>query len=190
MATQKKQKKAAKKTAKTRTAKRAPRAAGDDIVQLILADHKPIKELIKTLKDSEAGFSKRQAAFEKFGALLTAHAKSEEQALYVDMKEDKEMRTEGFEGDVEHMLADQLLQEAQATNDEDLWSAQVKVLAELVEHHLEEEEKEMLPDYRKHSSEEERSALGQKYLHLKAKYDNWSGEGVRNPRGTEIRPQH
>lgn len=187
MATRKKKKAAPKKAAR-----RAPRAApaSDDIVQLILADHKPLKELIRTLKDSEAGFSKRQAAFEKFGVLLTAHAKSEEQALYVDMKEDKEMRTEGFEGDVEHMLAEQLLQEAQATNDEDLWSAQVKVLAELVEHHIEEEESEMLPDYKKHSTEEDRSALGQKYLHLKAKYDNWSGEGVRSPRSTEIRAQH
>ena len=201
MATQAKKKSTAKKSPAKGRAKAAPARAkkaraqsaaqaSDDIVKLILEDHKPLKRLIETLKDTEESFAKRQAAFEEFGARLIAHAKPEEQALYVYMKEGNELRTEGFEGDVEHMIADQLLQEAQATNDEDLWSAQVKVLAELVEHHIEEEEEEMLPEFKKEATDEERSMIGQKYLHLKSKYDTWTGKGEPAPRTADIRAQH
>lgn len=139
-----------------------------DIIDLILEDHVALKKLIKVLKDTDTDIGERYAAFGEFAPLLTLHAKPEEQTLYVDMKKDEEMRTEGFEGDVEHALADQLLQEAQATtDDEDLWSAKVKVLAELVEHHIEEEEEEMLPDYRKNSEKETRLELGEQYIQLK-----------------------
>jgi len=42
------------------------------------------------------------------------------------------------------LFADQLVEENMRTDDEDLWSARVKVLAELVEHHIEQEPKNVL----------------------------------------------
>jgi Hemerythrin HHE cation binding domain len=138
-----------------------------DIVDLILEDHKELKRLIKILKDDEVDFGDRYAAFEEFAPLLTIHAKPEEQSLYVEMKKNKELRVEGLEGDVEHALADQLLNEAKVTEDEDLWSARVKVLAELVEHHIKEEEKEMLPDFKDQTDKKLRLQLGEKFIKLK-----------------------
>lgn len=188
-------KKAAKKTAKKTASKKATkkttkkaagkatvskmntRASNDDIVQLILEDHKALKQLIKTMKDSDAELSERQEAFEEFAPLLISHAKPEEQTLYVKMKNEDEMREDGFEGDVEHQLADQLVEEIKrTTEDEDLWSARVKVLAELVEHHIEEEEEDMLPDFKKEVETEERMQLGQEFLRLKAQYLEMGGE--------------
>ena len=139
----------------------------NDIVGLILEDHKRLKELIKIMKDTDKEETARQDAFAEFAPALICHAKPEEQTLYVYMKSKEDLRAEGFEGDVEHQLADQLVEEIMRTDDNDLWSARVKVLAELVEHHIEEEESELLPDFKKNSQSNERDVLGAKFIDLK-----------------------
>lgn len=143
----------------------------EDIINLILQDHKPLKELIKIMKDDEATPAERKQAFKKFAPLLVRHAKPEEQTWYVAMKKDDDTREEGLEGDVEHGLADQMAEEAKRTEDEDLLLARIKVLAELVEHHIEEEEEEMLPDYRENSELEERIEWGFAYLEAQTEID-------------------
>ena len=143
-----------------------------DIIDLILEDHKPLKELIKIMKDAEKySIEERREAFEDFSPLLTIHTRPEEESLYVYMKQDEEMVVEGYEGDVEHALADHLISDIKETENVDLWSARVKVLAEMVEHHIEEEEKEMFPDIRKNSELEERAKLGTLYMQLKTQFD-------------------
>lgn len=141
-----------------------------DIVSIILEDHKPLIELIKVMKDSERSADERFAAYQEFAPILIAHAKPEEEVLYAAMKKDKGLREEAFEGDVEHQLADQMVEEIKRTTDQDLRSARIKVLAELVEHHIEEEEKELLPDYKKSSDLQTRVQLGNKFLEVKMQY--------------------
>ncbi|RYZ80734.1 MAG: hemerythrin domain-containing protein [Proteobacteria bacterium] len=168
---------AASKATVKKQAKPKQEMAGDDIIDLILEDHKPLKKLIKVLKNSDKyDLEERQEAFEEFAPLLITHAKPEEQTLYIAMKDEEDLREEGYEGDVEHALADQLLEEIKRTDDEDLWSARVKVLAEMVEHHIEEEEEEMLPDFRKNSEVEQRAELGAIYVEKKAKLEAMGGK--------------
>lgn len=143
--------------------------ANSDIVNLILEDHKPLKKLISIMKNLDKDMETRAEAFEEFAPLLASHAKPEELTLYTFMKSEEETRELGFEGDVEHQLADQLLEEIMRTDDEDLWSARVKVLAELVEHHIEEEEEDLLPEFKDNSEQSDRATLGQKFLMLKTK---------------------
>lgn len=148
-----------------------------DIVNLILEDHKSLKELIKIMKESEKPLSERADAFAEFAPLLVTHAKPEEEVLYTFMKKEEELREEGFEGDVEHQLADQLIEEIKRTNnDDDLWSARVKVLAELVEHHIEEEEEELLPDFKKATDSSKRQTMGQQFLMSKTRFLEMGGE--------------
>ncbi|MNT72669.1 hypothetical protein D3C72_2112950 [compost metagenome] len=66
------------------------------------------------------------------------------------------------------------------TEDEDLWSARVKVLAELVEHHIEEEESELLPDFKKHCEVEARVQMGAQFLKLKQKLERQGGQDTVN----------
>lgn len=162
----------------------------EDIVQLILKDHKQLKQLIKILKDDEADVSERQDAFEQFAPLLIMHAKPEEQTMYEAMKEEDDLRAEGFEGEVEHQLADQLLEEAKRTDDEDLWCARVKVLAEIVEHHIREEESTLLPDFKKECQPEQREELAQEFLRLKSELAEQGGTDSPSEREMEYRPQH
>ena len=168
------------------------RKTSNDIIQLILEDHKSLKKLIQVMKDSESSIEEREEAFGEFAPLIGCHAKPEEESLYVAMKELTGLRSEAFEGDVEHGLADQLIEEIKRTDDEDLWVARVKVLAELVEHHVEEEEKDLLPDYRKNSDLEVRIQLGQKYLKIKTDYaekGNDDAPSESTMRSNESRPQ-
>ncbi len=132
-----------------------------DIIEIILQDHKPLKKLIKVLK-GDVGLSEKRRAFKEFAPLLGAHAKPEEETLYVTF-EDDDMRSEGFEGETEHGIADQLIEEIKGLDDTDMWMAKAKVLAELVEHHIEEEEDEIFPEYKKHSDIDERVSLGEDY---------------------------
>ena len=166
--------KAKKQTAKkTSAAKKKTNAKGQsaefDIVELILMDHKPLKKLIKVLK-GDAEIDEKEPAFEKFAPLLLGHAEPEEESLYVNMKSEEDLRVEAYEGDTEHAIASGLIEQIYATDDEDIWMAKVKVLAELVEHHIEEEEEEMLPDVKKHMDIEMRVAAGREYIRLRDEF--------------------
>ncbi len=156
------------KTTKKAAGKK-PKAASD-IIGLIERDHKPIKALIKVMKSEKATVAKKKEAFAKFAPTLISHAKPEEQALYETMKKESDMNVEGLEGDVEHGLADQLCMELKLEKDDDMFEAKVKVLAEMVEHHIEEEEEDMLPSFKRNSTKEERAELGEKYEQLRAQY--------------------
>ena len=182
----KKTKKKTKKSFKTKSKK-----SSGHVVDLILQDHKPLKVLIETLKDGEAELRDRKSAFQEFVPLLLSHAKSEEKSLYVAIKDVEDLRMEGFEGDTEHAIADELVQEIHRTADEDEWSAKVKVLAELVEHHIEEEEGEMLPEVRKQLDKETCNEIGNQYLQFKSEFDELVDTQPRkNKRNQEQRLHH
>ena len=139
---------------KLKKSKKTAKKSKTDIIELILEDHKPLKRLIKVLK-SEKSLSEKRAAFEDFAPLLAAHAKPEEQSLYVHMKDEDELRSEAFEGDTEHEIADRLMAEVSEETDDDVWEAKAKVLAEL-------------PDVRKEIELAEREEIGQEYLRLRS----------------------
>jgi len=142
------------------------------IEKLILEDHKPLKKLIKKMKDEKSSISEKKAAFDEFAPLLIVHAKAEEKALYTYLKDEEDLREEGFEGQVEHNLADEMVKKAKSSTDKDLKAAEIKVLAELVEHHIKEEEEDMLPDFKKKTPSEVRIEIGGHYLELKNKLAN------------------
>jgi hemerythrin superfamily protein len=168
-----------KSRVKKSPSKKTRSTLSQDIIQLILNDHKPLWQLIKVMKSESASHEKKKAAFDKFAPALLAHAKPEEQTWYISMKKEHDMSIEGTEGDVEHGLADQLCNELKRTNDQVLFMAKVKVLAELVEHHLEEEEEELLPEFKKDSTLEERQELGAHYITLQQKFKAGTAKPLR-----------
>lgn len=143
-----------------------------EIVDLIKNDHKEIKELIEVMKSEESSDIEIAEAFSEFKYFLTAHAKPEEEVLYNFMKSngDEEIQLLAHEGDVEHTLADQLVEEAGNEEDKLKFRANVKVLAELVEHHIEEEEEEILPKLSKKVDLDTRRELANEYLMLRADF--------------------
>lgn len=143
-----------------------------DIVALILKDHKPLKKLIETLKNETLQRRAKEDKLEEFVMLLAAHSKAEEQSLYVYMKESRVLRMQAFEGDTEHAIAEQLIHEINATPDDDEWSAKVKVIAELVENHILEEEKVIFKKVEECLSLTVRQTIGKLYKHIKSELDS------------------
>ena len=143
-----------------------------DIMKLIEEDHKPLKKILQVLKDTEKSLSERQHSLIEFAPLFLNHSRAEEQSLYKEMAKVEDLRTDSYEGAVEHQIAQEILAGGFNEENDQMWSAKMKVLAELIEHHLKEEEEEMLPHFKKHSSAEEREAIGEKYLQLKTHLDD------------------
>lgn len=146
----------------------------NDIINLILDDHEILKDYIKVLKDKDKSYDEKHTAFNEFSVLLMKHSKPEEQTWYVEMEKYKKLRPDALEGEVEHALCEQLISELKQTNDRDLWMAKVKVLAELVEHHVIEEEDDHLSEFKDNTTEDFRIKLGEKFLSLKQKMNQFN----------------
>jgi hemerythrin-like domain-containing protein len=139
----------------------------ENIITIIKNDHKPLKEGIQILTSESSKPAQKKSALKKFLVDLKLHAKTEEASLYDNVVEVKEVHDTVLEGYEEHSVADLLGDELEAlgTDSElsDEIEAKAKVLAELVKHHIEEEEEEMLADLKKAVSEEELVRLGELY---------------------------
>ncbi|AZZ36896.1 hypothetical protein CIK05_08865 [Bdellovibrio sp. qaytius] len=180
-----------------KTKKSSAQTSKEDIIKLITADHEPLKRLIATLKDLNTPIRTRRRIFEQFAPLLLVHAKSEQESLYTFFKdENKELRFDGIEGEVEHALAEQMIEAVKMSEDAELWSARCKVLAELVEHHIKEEEAHILPDFKKESDVEDRILIGKQYLELKEHYRREENltieeeEAIEEERNRDYRPSN
>jgi hemerythrin superfamily protein len=134
-----------------------------DVRVVLHEDHKEIRDLIDTMAGDE-GVQTRVSAFRRLKPLLTAHARAEEAAVYtamIDLKGSPDSREAGNEGFVEHSLVDVLLERLAKTQlaGTDAWKAHAKVLKELLEHHIDEEEAELFVEVGEHFTDEQRERM-------------------------------
>lgn len=141
----------------------------ENIVQAIKDDHKDLRKFGKILKSEESSMKEKKEAYKNFSSLLKSHAKSEEKAVYELCLKVNDVKLEANEGYIEHHVADSLMKEISTTKKEEKWWAQVKVLAEVVEHHADEEEKEFLPKISKDFDEKQKNQMSSKFIQLREK---------------------
>jgi len=144
-----------------------------DIRSLLHADHEQINALIDQIASDESK-DKRVRAFERLKPFLTAHARAEEQAVYIPLTElrgSPDSRADGNEGFVEHSLVDVLLERLSRSDlaATDAWKAHAQVLKEMIEHHLKEEERGIFEELGDHFTDEQRDAMGADFLARKEK---------------------
>lgn len=121
-------------------------ATESELVGAIKRDHEDLKKLLAVLKNERKALSTKRKAFPRFAALLESHSDSEKTAVYDAAMEYKSLRKDTFEGEIEHEVAASLLERIHTVKKPEKWAAMVKVLAELVEHHIQEEERDYLPE--------------------------------------------
>lgn len=142
-----------------------------DLITAIKQDHEGLRQYISVLKDTKRDMTERRRAYELFSSLLKSHTVAEENSVYKPIekhaKQDLVIRIE--EGFVEHRVADDVMTRLEAATDPVIWSAHANVLAELVDHHLAEEEEKMFPLVRKQISKKLEADLIVQYLDLRAK---------------------
>ena len=122
-----------------------------DAITLLTAQHREVHEMFEKFENmtDRAKVSKKKLADEICQALIM-HTTIEEEILYPAVREATE-ETEDMvdEAVVEHASAKDLISQIQEMDPgDDLYDAKVKVLKEMVEHHVEEEEQEMFPKAR------------------------------------------
>ena len=117
-----------------------------DACTLLDADHRKVKAMFKeyeTLTKSRAASAsqKKRDLANQICLELTVHAQIEEEIFYpaCEGKVEEDMLKEAY---VEHDGAKVLIAEIEAGGpDDEFYDAKVKVLSEMIEHHVEEEEK-------------------------------------------------
>ncbi len=135
-----------------------------DVVDLILDDHRRFEALLRDLRDSS---SDRDAVRRALSALHVAHAEAEEKHVYPKLKRKGAVGThEAEHGEEEHaegheaMLA---VLELKGTDTQAFEDA-VEKLAEVINHHLTEEELTILNPAREEVGERARAELGELFL--------------------------
>jgi len=115
-----------------------------DVISLIKADHRKVDQLFKQYKEAQSKAEKKRVMLEIIND-LKVHAAAEESKVYPTLdKEDHEGTNESFE---EHHLIKILIEELAGMLDmDDKTDAKVKVLSEVVHHHVKEEESKYLPE--------------------------------------------
>ena len=144
----------------------------DDVRALLKTDHDEVKDLLAGLVDGEQGRS-RKLLLEKLKTNLTAHSRAEEQVVYdalIGARAKQDVRVSGEEGYVEHGAVDDLLARISRLDvGTDLWLAHAKVIRELLEHHISEEQNEVFAELGDLFSREELVLMGEQFLRRKAR---------------------
>jgi hemerythrin superfamily protein len=136
-----------------------------DAIALLKRQHKEVKGLFKKVDKAERANERRQL-MEQIATALQGHATIEEEMFYpavreLGTKKGEEMVDEAFE---EHHVVKLVLAELPKVDPEDeRFHAKMTVLSELVEHHVEEEEKEMFK-LAKRIGEDELDELGERMM--------------------------
>ncbi|HET6432707.1 hemerythrin domain-containing protein [Dyella sp.] len=145
-----------------------------DAIALLKKDHDTVEAMLDELAQSSSrAVKKRTELLDKIRVELKAHTTIEEEIFYPAFKakgdgsDDAKMYFEALE---EHRAAgDLVLPDLLATQvDSEKFSGRAKVLKELVQHHADEEEKEMFPRAKKLLSKSELTALGEQMESRKA----------------------
>ncbi|MBV9889764.1 MAG: hemerythrin domain-containing protein [Rhizobacter sp.] len=127
--------------------------AEQDAVSLLSSDHAEVKQMFedyRQLVQDGADDDRRGELAGQICSALTVHAEIEEDLFYPALRERFEDDLALDEAEVEHAVARDLIEQIEAMEPDDpLFDARVLVLADYVEHHVQEEEGEIFPQAEK-----------------------------------------
>lgn len=141
-------------------------------IELLINDHEIVKELLgELMTTSNRATKKRKELLDKIDQELKLHTRIEEEIFYPAFKKagKKEEAQMYFEAIEEHRAVEELvLPDLESTEvNGDKFGGRAKVLKELLEHHIEEEESEMFPRARELFSDEQLEQLGEQMQAMK-----------------------
>lgn len=136
-------------------------------IELLKEDHRKVKELLSELvQTTTRAEKKRRQLLDKIDQELHIHTHIEEEIFYPAFKAagNAEFSKVYFEALEEHRSVNELVLPdlKKTTPTSEKFSGRAKVLKELIEHHADEEEKDMLKKAAKAMKKEELAELGKK----------------------------
>lgn len=145
-----------------------------DVLDTLKKEHDEVQELLPNLVDSDKA-AERKSLLKQVKAALIPHSKAEEKVVYdavIAAKSQKNKnQIDGAEGYLEHALASQTLLKLDKitpmTSPE--FTAHAKVLKELIDHHVQEEERNIWADVKENFDSDARIAMNLRFLAVKKK---------------------
>ncbi|MFL5689289.1 MAG: hemerythrin domain-containing protein [Chloroflexota bacterium] len=133
-----------------------------DALTLLKEDHDKVKKLLSELESTtERGLKTRSDLFATIKGELTVHEIIEEEIFYPTLKDHPKAKEIVLEGYEEHDVVNILMGELDGMDATDeRFGPKVKVMAENIEHHIEEEEGEMFEKARQVFDADELNELG------------------------------
>ena len=142
-----------------------------DILDTLQAEHDEVQELLEKLVKSDNG-REQKALVAKIKSALVPHTKAEERVVYdaVLALKGADAKVEGNEGYIEHGLASETLKKLdKLTSNTPQFKAAAKVLKELIDHHIKEEESNIWARVKDNFSGEQRAVMNRNFLLAKKK---------------------
>jgi hemerythrin superfamily protein len=159
-----------------RTASRtASRSAQRDAIALLKADHREVEEMFEQFEKSRKDGKKAELA-QRICKALRIHTAIEESVFYPAFLEATDEEDIHHEAEVEHAGAKHLMAEIEESGpDDEYFDAKVKVLSEMIKHHVREEEKRDGMFAKAKSSGMDLAALGEQ---MQERKDELEAEGA------------
>jgi len=153
-----------------------------DAIALLKADHRQVESWFEQFKKSRSQAKKAELA-ESICNALTLHAQIEEEIFYPAFLEaagDKDLH---HEAEVEHTGAKNLIWEIEQAGPEDeYFDARVNVLAEMVKHHVKEEEKRDGMFAKARQADMPLEEIGERLMQRKAELQGTMGDRMSQQR--------
>ena len=138
-----------------------------DAIAVLKKDHEKVRGLLSQLERAASRNSeKAEQLLAQVDREVKIHSQIEEEIFYPafrDAAQKHDDRELYYEAKEEHHVVDMVMPEVRKTDsDAEEFAAKTKVLKELIEHHADEEEKEMFPKARKLFDRAELRELGER----------------------------
>jgi hemerythrin-like domain-containing protein len=115
-----------------------------DFLEMLKKDHEEVKGIMEKISNGSKSAKTKEGLFSKLKQELVPHMKGEEKHFYSVLVDKKKARMKAMEALEEHHVAEVVFKELdKLSKDAENWNAKFKVLKELIEHHIEEEEEEV-----------------------------------------------
>ena len=139
----------------------------NDITQLIEKDHREVERMFQQLLGGEA--ADRATVATQLCTALKVHTEVEEQVAYPAMRKAVPSGDQKIdEGIKEHDEAARLIAQLEQLDvDDPAFESTLLELQAAVQHHVQEEESEILPPFRTYTSEDRRDELGRRWQEQK-----------------------
>ena len=147
----------------------SPGESQADILDTLQMEHDEVQELLQQLAGSDNG-REQKSLVAKIKHALIPHTKAEEKVVYdaVLALKGKDAKIDGNEGYLEHSLASETLKKLdKLTANTPEFKAAAKVLKELVNRHVQEEERNIWAQVKENFSAEQRDQMNRDFLAAK-----------------------
>ena len=135
-----------------------------DIFEALKESHERQRSLLEELQNTSGDTAERRKLWGELQGELQNHAAAEERYFYRPMMEHDESMARARHSVHEHQEIDEKIEEIRASDfDSSGWLTLIKALAELVDHHLDEEEHGVFQVAGKVLKEGQKSDLGKDY---------------------------